>query len=364
MLLSKEIDVMLSPKTTNHYEQIGYLIPREKDKRGRVTVPRGTMIKVKVGDLLKGSMERVMVKCDECCKIISVVYSAYNKCVHDDGKYYCNNCNNKVLNSGINNHNWNNNLTEDERTEKRNKLEYKDWIKKIFDRDKYTCMYCSKKGNGKNLNAHHLNGYNWCVNQRYDVNNGVTLCEKCHKNFHSLYGYGDNTREQFDEWYGRALATVDCDKNIYTCRRIYCFEENNVYNSAEEIAKNWGLKSVSHIYDVCNNKVITGYYNGAEYKSECKTIKKKHLLWFDEYEKMTKDELEKFIKSKDNLNRKSTKKSTKKVICTTTGVVFDSMKEASEYYDCNYSLIGECCKGRVRYCGKLKDGSELKWSYT
>lgn len=30
--------------------------------------------------------------------------------------------------------------------------------------------------------------------------NGVCLCEKCHKEFHHIYGYRDNTKEQFEKF--------------------------------------------------------------------------------------------------------------------------------------------------------------------
>ncbi len=43
-----------------------------------------------------------------------------------------------------------------------------------------------------------------CVDEANQVGtmynkNGITLCEKCHDNFHLHYGYGDNTKEQFEE---------------------------------------------------------------------------------------------------------------------------------------------------------------------
>ena len=66
-------------------------------------------------------------------------------------------------------------------------------VKTIIEEDK----------NGKKktyLNAHHLDGWDWNKIDRYNVDNGITLCEICHKDFHLMYGYGENTKEQFEEY--------------------------------------------------------------------------------------------------------------------------------------------------------------------
>lgn len=75
---------------------------------------------------------------------------------------------------------------------------YSEWRVNVFKRDNYTCQCCGKKA--KKLNAHHLNSYNTDKEHRTDINNGITLCEKCHKEFHKGYGNGWNTKEQFEEW--------------------------------------------------------------------------------------------------------------------------------------------------------------------
>ena len=106
------------------------------------------------------------------------------------------------LNRGENHHLYKPDLTEEERLTNRYQLSGNNmviWRTNIYTRDSYTCQVCGDNKGG-NLNAHHLNGWNAFPEQRFDLDNGVTLCTDCHKEFHSQYGYGDNTREQFDEY--------------------------------------------------------------------------------------------------------------------------------------------------------------------
>lgn len=72
------------------------------------------------------------------------------------------------------------------------------FVKTVMERDDYTCVVCGVRGG--DLAVHHLNGYNWDVENRFNPDNGVTLCESCHRGFHSEYGYGNNTKEQFIEY--------------------------------------------------------------------------------------------------------------------------------------------------------------------
>ena len=52
-----------------------------------------------------------------------------------------------------------------------------------------------------------------------------------------------------------------------------------------------------------------------------------------------------------------------KVFCITTNKIFDSIKDAGEFYNCNKSSITQCCKGKRKSCGKLSDGTKLEWEY-
>ena len=97
-----------------------------------------------------------------------------------------------------NNPNWNPNITDEERIIKRKYKEYEEFRTKVFKRDNYTCQLSGQIG-GK-LVVHHLNGYMLSESERLDINNGITLTEEIHKKFHKMYGYKNNTKEQFEEF--------------------------------------------------------------------------------------------------------------------------------------------------------------------
>lgn len=69
----------------------------------------------------------------------------------------------------------------------RKSLKYEVWRKLVFKRDKYTCQECGFIGGY--LNAHHIKSFSKYPELRLDINNGTTLCTKCHK-LTDTYGFG------------------------------------------------------------------------------------------------------------------------------------------------------------------------------
>ena len=58
------------------------------------------------------------------------------------------------------------------------------WRTKVFERDNYTCQICgdrSSKNHKVTLNVHHIYMFSKYPSKRNDMNNGITLCERCHK---------------------------------------------------------------------------------------------------------------------------------------------------------------------------------------
>jgi hypothetical protein len=84
---------------------------------------------------------------------------------------------------GINCHSYKDGLTA-ERRGIRFSFEYKRWRFDVFFRDKFICQHCGDNKGG-NLNAHHIKSFAEYPELRFEINNGITLCEECHKKEHA-----------------------------------------------------------------------------------------------------------------------------------------------------------------------------------
>ncbi len=76
----------------------------------------------------------------------------------------------------------------------RHSMEYRFWRREVFKRDDYTCQKCGVRGGF--IRAHHIESFDNNPDKRTLLENGVTLCKECHRNFHHIFGSGNNTQEQ------------------------------------------------------------------------------------------------------------------------------------------------------------------------
>jgi hypothetical protein len=76
----------------------------------------------------------------------------------------------------------------------RKSLEYKLWRNAVFERDNWTCQKYKIRG-GK-LHPHHIKNFSEFPELRFAIDNGITLSERAHKEFHIKYGVKNNTLEQ------------------------------------------------------------------------------------------------------------------------------------------------------------------------
>lgn len=64
-----------------------------------------------------------------------------------------------------------------------------------------------------------------------------------------------------------------------------------------------------------------------------------------------------------NKRKNNNTTNTKSVICITTGELFDSIGNAGKQYGIETSGIVRCCQGKLKWSGKLPDGTKLIWQY-
>lgn len=79
-------------------------------------------------------------------------------------------------------HWWKGGISLVNRTERMNMMstvEYKVWRRAVFIRDDYTCKICGVRGG--RLEADHIKDWKNHPSERFDINNGQTLCKNCHK---------------------------------------------------------------------------------------------------------------------------------------------------------------------------------------
>jgi hypothetical protein len=81
--------------------------------------------------------------------------------------------------TGSQNANWKGGITESVRLFRKSN-HYQDWRRKVLEKANYICEICDLKAN----NAHHLKPIKQFPKLRFDPENGMALCPRCHRKIH------------------------------------------------------------------------------------------------------------------------------------------------------------------------------------
>ncbi len=101
----------------------------------------------------------------------------------------------KGKNTGVAHWNWKGGESLEDRHYRKiamTTMEYKLWRGSVFVRDGRKCLIC---GSTESIKAHHVTPWAASVEKRYDVDNGATLCDRCHRWVHRKNGPLGKKRE-------------------------------------------------------------------------------------------------------------------------------------------------------------------------
>lgn len=78
-----------------------------------------------------------------------------------------------------------NNKYKGENARRKNRTsQHSRWATKVIQRDLYKCMRCNVSGEVATLQAHHIFPFELFPKKRNEIENGITLCSKCHWEVH------------------------------------------------------------------------------------------------------------------------------------------------------------------------------------
>lgn len=210
----KEKFVLTRWSNTNklHYESLGYKFSKIRD-----------FLEVNINHLSYHSSVEITAICDICTTERLLKYyqytnicsrcSAIKNITSDNNRYAVKNSQKlkdharSLVRKGSENNRWNPNLTANDRVRRRASIENINWSRAVKVRDNFICQICLV--GKKYLHSHHLMSYAANAELRCDVDNGVTLCKKCHYEFHNLYGFINTNKCQFEEFkFYKQLNTI------------------------------------------------------------------------------------------------------------------------------------------------------------
>jgi len=138
---------------------------------------------------------------------------------------------------------------------KRRDFRHDKWAREVISRDMATCQECHITG--IEMHAHHINDYKNNEALRWNIDNGVTLCHKCHWDLHSaLDAKAVNSGEPLtggaegnpEPSHGRKVL-----EGVTTSGRAYRRWEGNCEWCGKFLSKRWSdVKNNKHVF--CSHK--------------------------------------------------------------------------------------------------------------
>lgn len=139
---------------------------------------------------------------------------------------------------------------------------------------------------------------------------------------------------------------TEYSSNLKKPRPVICINTGEIFPSTYSASGKYGSRQ-ANIVSCCNGK-----RNSSGKMPDGTPVM---WAWEENYDPSMHYEYNSYSGAK---NHKS-----KAVLCITTGVKFESTRQAATFYNCLQSKISLCCNGKRKHAGKSPEGIPLKWTF-
>lgn len=180
------------------------------------------------------------------------------------------------------------------------------------------------------------------------------------------------------------------EKEKYWIKKFNAVEDENFYNKSEGGQKGDGWKSAAKWMKEHPNKAQEiyqkNYENLLKWQEEHPDLVQKNTEalikgskdWKKNNPDKVKENMKKVNEAKEKWQQEhkeehqkqvnewreaGAKANSKKVLCVTTGEIFESACAAARFYNLCQPNLSKAAKGERNYCGKLPNGEKLIWRY-
>ena len=146
------------------------------------------------------------------------------------------------------------------------------------------------------------------------------------------------------EYNNPKISKANKGKTAWNRTKIICLNTLEEFDSIHEAGRKYNL-AYNNIHKNIKHKI-----------KSCGNINGVKLVWYsyEEYEKLSKEEIKEIILKANKTKKGNNNPNSSKVICLNTLKIFDSMREAEEYYQIWKGGVHKSCKehkpvGKIQY---------------
>lgn len=136
---------------------------------------------------------------------------------------------------------------------------------------------------------------------------------------------------------------------------VVCLNAGEVFGSISDACAQYGM----HYTGVSMCCSSSTHHSAGESNGE-------KLVWAyeEDYAKMSREEITQRVSFAQQSRSGANHRMSKKVVCITTGEVFESAGLAAKHYSIDVSTICKCCRGQNKSCGiHPESGEKLRWAF-